>query len=152
LSNHISTALTKGIQFGVNPVRVYVWKRTERVLATVKSARHFCYVVVCAGGWACASAPAVDSAGCALQGEPIHWIADYCMASIGTDDEIAASDCIAEQSERRFENECAARVHFKRAWCEQLVASGARTGSVDECVVDAGFAGRTVVNGGVGGP
>jgi hypothetical protein len=87
-----------------------------------------------------------------LQGEPIHWIADYCMAAIGTDDEIAASDCIAEQSQLQFENACAARMHFKRALCEQLVASGARTGTVDECVDDAGLVGRTVLNGGVGGP
>ena len=84
-------------------------------------------------------------------GETIHWVADYCMARIGTDDEIAASDCIAEQSVGAFRSACAARLHFKRALCEMVVKNGSRAGTVDACVADPGFAGPTVRRGGVGG-
>jgi hypothetical protein len=72
------------------------------------------------------------------------------MASIGTDDEIAASDCINEQSKLVFRSTCAANLHFKRALCEVLVKSGARAGTVGGCVNDPGFVGPTVRKGGVG--
>jgi len=39
-----------------------------------------------------ASAAGLDSC---PRDEPIQWIADYCMAKIGTDDEIAASERIS---------------------------------------------------------
>jgi len=34
---------------------------------------------------------------CPTEGDRIHWIADFCMAEIGTDDEIAAMDCIEKE-------------------------------------------------------
>jgi len=72
------------------------------------------------------------------------------MARIGTDDEIAASDCINEQSKIVFRSTCAANLHFKRALCEVVVKSGARAGTVGGCVNDPGFVGPTVKKGGVG--
>lgn len=84
-------------------------------------------------------------------GEPIQWIADYCMAKIGTDDEVAASDCIAAESKIMFRSECTAKLYFKRALCEVLVRAGTRSGTVDACVADPQFVGDTVRNGGVGG-
>jgi hypothetical protein len=83
-------------------------------------------------------------------GEPVQWIADYCMAKLATDDEIAASDCISEESKIMFRSSCTAKLHFKRSLCEVLVKSGTREGTVDACVDDPTFFGTTVGRGGVG--
>ncbi len=88
---------------------------------------------------------------CAIEGEVMHWIADYCMLSLQTDDEIAASDCINKALDRSFDNECLAKRHFKGAMCEMLVVNGTRTGSTRQCVDDSTFQGKTVRNKGVGG-
>lgn len=73
------------------------------------------------------------------------------MAKIGTDDEIAASDCIHQQGRIQFPNACAANLHFKRALCEVMQKNGVRNGTVNACVKDPDFAGPTVKKGGVGG-
>jgi hypothetical protein len=98
-----------------------------------------------------ALAPAAPPAPCALPGELVQWVADYCMQSLQTDDEIAASACIGEQLARPFDDACAARTHYKRAMCAQsaAVAEGAR--SLADCLADPDFVGPTVRNGGVGG-
>lgn len=88
---------------------------------------------------------------CPAPGEPVQWIADYCMLKLETDDEIAASACIGDERRRRFRSACAANTHFKRAMCEVTVRSGTRSGTVDQCVRDPDFKGRTVRRGGVGG-
>jgi len=69
------------------------------------------------------------------------------MAKIGTDDEIAASDCINEHNKILFRSTCAANLHFKRALCEIVVNSGARAGTIEGCVNDPGFVGPTVKKG-----
>lgn len=91
-----------------------------------------------------------ESNACAIPGEAIHWLADYCMASIGTDDEIAASDCIERERRVVFENDCVAKLHYKRAMCELAARYDNRAASVANCVADRSFIGRTVRNGGVG--
>jgi len=83
-------------------------------------------------------------------GETTQWIADYCMARIGTDDEIAASDCISQQSQMMFWSSCTAKLHFKTALCEVLLKVQTRSGTIGACVNDPGFMGNTVRNGGVG--
>jgi hypothetical protein len=88
---------------------------------------------------------------CSAKGEPIHWIADYCMLKLETDDEIAASDCIEKELKRKFRNRCAAKLHFKKGMCEAMIRSQTRSGSVAQCVRDPKFMGRTVAAGGVGG-
>lgn len=88
---------------------------------------------------------------CPIAGETIHWVADYCMASIGTDDEIAASDCIHQQLELKFENACQAKAHFKRSLCRLLHEHGTIQDSIEQCVNDPSFQGRTVRQGGGGG-
>lgn len=87
---------------------------------------------------------------CDIPGEPIQWIADYCMALIGTDDEIAASECINDQLTQVPSDACAAKAQFKRGLCGLVVANGFRSGTVDACVEDPGFSGNTVARGGVG--
>ena len=87
----------------------------------------------------------------ALQGEKIQWIADYCMAKLETDDEIAAGDCIGKGLERKFRSDAEAKVHFKRELCRLAIARKTRKGGLDSCVADAAFMGSTVRNGGVGG-
>lgn len=88
-------------------------------------------------------------AACPIRGEVIQWVADVCMARLGTDDEIAASDCIAQEIRHEFKDDCAAKTHFKRALCEVAVTSGAWTGSAESCA--RSFEGATVQNDGVGG-
>jgi len=90
------------------------------------------------------------AAACSVEGEVVHWVADYCMASIGTDDEIAASDCIDRERRLVFHDECAAKLHYKRAMCELAVKHGARAGPVADCAADRSFMGHTVRNRGVG--
>jgi hypothetical protein len=86
-----------------------------------------------------------------LPGEKIHWIADYCMASLETDDEIAASECISRHLKRKFAGDCAAKKHFKSRMCQLARQRGQRHDSVAACVADTRFVGSTVRNGGVGG-
>ena len=90
------------------------------------------------------------AAECAVEGDAIHWLADFCMASIGTDDEIAASDCIDRERRLVFDGECAAKLHYKRAMCELAVKHDARAAPVAACFADRSFMGRTVRNRGVG--
>ena len=92
----------------------------------------------------------VEASECDIHGESIHWMVDYCMARIGTDDEIAASPCIQEQTQILFRSECGARAHFKRALCALSVGRGGYRGLVTECVDDQEFRGITVRDGGVG--
>lgn len=87
---------------------------------------------------------------CRAAGEPIQWIADYCMLRMETDDEIAVSGCIEEQTKFKFRNACASNTHFKKAMCAQMLRNGTRTGTLDQCLKDPKFKGRTVAAGGVG--
>lgn len=99
-----------------------------------------------------APAPAAEAARpCPAAGARIHWVADYCMLKMETDDEIAVSDCIEEESRARFPGACAGNVHFKRRMCELTIRNGVRVGTVERCVNDPAFRGRTVEHGGVGG-
>lgn len=81
----------------------------------------------------------------------MHWIADYCMSKLETDDEIAASSCINGESLTAFPDKCTAKRYYKRALCELSIARNSRSGSVEDCVQDKSFAGSTVKNKGVGG-
>ncbi|MDZ4251848.1 MAG: hypothetical protein U1A72_04655 [Sulfuritalea sp.] len=97
--------------------------------------------------------PAASAAppACRIPGMKVHWIADYCMAQLETDDEIAASTCIGDELERAFADGCAAKLHYKRAMCERAIALRYRQGEVDDCLADREFVGATVRRGGVGG-
>lgn len=87
---------------------------------------------------------------CSIKGEVIQWAADYCMAMLETDDEIAASDCIDTELQRPFRNSCAAKQHFKGALCALAIRRGVQSGPRQKCMNDPGFQGRTVQNEGVG--
>lgn len=87
---------------------------------------------------------------CPIPGETIQWIADYCMARLSTDDEIAASACIADERQVIFRSECIAKTHFKYVMCELAISRRARSGPVDACVNDPTFVGPVVRDGGVG--
>jgi hypothetical protein len=88
---------------------------------------------------------------CLAAGEPIHWVVDYCMLKMETDDEIAVSGCIEEERKKSFPSRCASNLHFKKAMCEAMIRQGTRTGTVELCVKDPAFKGRVVERGGVGG-
>jgi hypothetical protein len=81
---------------------------------------------------------------CVVAGEPIQWVADYCMLKMQTDDEIAVSDCIEEKRKQTFPSNCASNLHFKKGMCEAMIRNGTKTGTVDQCVKDPTFKGRTV--------
>lgn len=87
---------------------------------------------------------------CPVPGEVIQWAADYCMLKLETDDEIAAADCMHEERKATFPSECAAKMHFKRAMCSLIAARGVSRQTVEQCVDDRAFMGRTVRNKGVG--
>lgn len=91
------------------------------------------------------------SLACRIPGMKIHWIADYCMAQLETDDEIAAGTCIGDELKRVFADDCAAKRHYKRAMCERAIALRDRRGGLDNCLADRKFVGATVRRGGVGG-
>jgi hypothetical protein len=88
-------------------------------------------------------------AGCPVQGELVHWIADYCMLTLETDDEIAASDCIAKELAIASKDKCDAKLHYKSSMCRIVVARDG-SGTIEQCVADRSFVGSTVRNGGVG--
>jgi hypothetical protein len=91
-------------------------------------------------------AGAAHGADCPVPGEKIHWIADYCMARLGTDDEIPAMDCIMEENKKVHADACAAKRHYKRELCRLVDKE-----KLERCLADPDFMGRTVRNGGVGG-
>jgi len=85
---------------------------------------------------------------CVAEGEPVQWVADYCMLKMETDDEIAVSGCIEEERKKSFPN--ASNLHFKKGMCEAMIRNGTKSGTVDQCVKDPTFKGRVVEAGGVG--
>lgn len=87
---------------------------------------------------------------CAVPGEPVQWVADWCMATLQTDDEIAASDCVARHPVSAFASGCAVKLHFKRELCRVLRPDGGAE-ALRSCVADPQVMGRTVREGGVGG-
>ncbi|WP_027716719.1 hypothetical protein [Desulfuromonas sp. TF] len=72
------------------------------------------------------------------------------MSEIGTDDEIAAMDCISRELQRGFPDDCAAKRHYKRALCEATISRQTFAGTIESCMEDEDFMGSTVRNGGVG--
>ena len=80
----------------------------------------------------------------------LRWRADYCMLKMETDDEIAVSECIESEGKHRFRNACASNAYFKKRMCVLVIQNGIRAGSIEQCVKDPNFKGRTVQRGGVG--
>jgi hypothetical protein len=87
---------------------------------------------------------------CTAPGEPVQWVADYCMLKMETDDEIAVSGCIEEERKKSFSSACASNLHFKKGMCETMIRNGTKSGTVEQCVSDPTFKGRVVEAGGVG--
>lgn len=85
---------------------------------------------------------------CAIQGDTMHWIADYCMYRIGTDDFANAEvgKCFRAET-REHPDSCANRSRYKRRICEMMKAYFG--GSVEKCMADETFSGPAVRNGGV---
>ncbi len=96
-----------------------------------------------------ASTP-VYATDCAVSGDPIHWIADYCMARLNTDDEIVAGECIHQELLRERSNACESSTHYKTLICEMMIPKNSSY-TLDDCLADPEFRGPTVRNHGVGG-
>jgi hypothetical protein len=103
--------------------------------------------------FACVAAGSVHAgaAPCIAPGDPIQWRADYCMLKMQTDDEIAISACMESEGKRRFRDACASNRHFKKEMCALRIQNGTRAGTMEQCLKDPSFRGRTVERGGVGG-
>lgn len=97
---------------------------------------------------ACAAATGGPEA-CPVAGELPHWQADWCMALLGTDDEIAAWPCIEQEMRLRPGDDCRARLRYKRDLCGWAAAAGTYPGTTEACSRDPGFTGPTVRNGGI---
>jgi hypothetical protein len=108
-------------------------------------------VVIIAGTPSVLAASAGTPNSCVAPGKRIHWVVDYCMLKMETDDEIAVSGCIEKEARRRVRNACASNTYFKRRMCETMIRNGSRAGTVAQCLKDRSFKGRTVEAGGVGG-
>ena len=87
---------------------------------------------------------------CPVAGTKIHWIADYCMSKLETDDEIAASTCIGKEAARAFTNDCVAKLYYKKTMCRLAISRKQRQDDIDSCLADKESSGSTVRNGGVG--
>ena len=107
-------------------------------------------VLLASGSVHAAGAAEATDTECPVQGALVHWIADWCMLRLGTDDEIAAGDCIARELEVASKDACRAKLQVKRAMCGVANARDGG-GNIERCVTDRSFAGSTVRNGGVGG-
>lgn len=95
-----------------------------------------------------AAIAAVDN--CPAGGQPVQWIADYCMAKGQTDDLEAVMACIEQAGQIQFRSNCTAKLHFKRLLCEVTLSGGSAYKSVEQCIKDPGFVGPTVKNNGSG--
>jgi hypothetical protein len=110
-----------------------------------------CCLALCALLWSLPRVAATAAeAACPIDGEVVQWAADYCMLALETDDEIAASDCIATELQREYASACAAKQQLKFAQCELAISKGLRSGTPAQCAQDPDFAGNTVRNQGVG--
>lgn len=105
-----------------------------------------CIGVVLSGNVSAAQLPRAE---CPVQGELVHWIADYCMLTLETDDEIAAGDCITKELAMASKDKCNARLHYKSVMCGIVVARDGG-GTIEQCVADRSFVGSAVRNDGVG--
>ena len=112
------------------------------------AARLFACVIAACGA---AFAPSAGADSCYVAGDSTHWIADYCMATLSTDDEIVAGDCIATETRAPHGDECATRRHYKEALCALAIERGLRKGPVGACMSDTKFEGSTVRGKGVPG-
>ena len=89
-----------------------------------------------------------EGADCPLAGEKVQWVADYCMASLETDDQTAAEPCIQEENRARYASACVAKQHYKRELCKLLIDSGSVQGPLERCANDPAFRGHMVERGG----
>jgi hypothetical protein len=103
--------------------------------------------VVAVLAW-CGGADADSPLACAVPGQLAHWQADWCMARLETDDEIAIADCLEGERQRRFPDDCAGKRHYRDAMCRRMVAAGRYPGSERDCTTDPEAVGATVRNGG----
>jgi len=85
---------------------------------------------------------------CAIPGEPVHWVIDYCMFTAETDDFLnpAVQECFRKQ-ETKGMGACEIKTKYKQAMCK--MKSSQPGGSWESCMADDTYAGPTVRNGGV---
>jgi hypothetical protein len=97
-------------------------------------------------GGGCVSA--AQRVGCAIPGDLLHWQADYCMATLETDDIIAAGSCLERETQNRFRSPCDGKHRYKQEMCKVAIRNGSYAPPMASCINDPLFLGPTVRNGG----
>jgi hypothetical protein len=87
---------------------------------------------------------------CQVQGEKVQWLTDYCMYKFDTDDVLEIEACMAEDTKHDYEDDCAAKVKYKRKMCKIAIEEEEIRMGVQECLNDESFMGSTVKNSGIG--
>ena len=83
-----------------------------------------------------------DSAGkkaqCAIPGEPIRWMAAYCMAVAETDDleSEAVQGCMRSQKAPKFRDLCKEKKFWKKKWCGARVKQGSEKDGISKCAAN----------------
>lgn len=129
-------------------VFILIWIAAQRHNVSRMRLPHY---VVLLTALSAATSVVAEPSECRIPGTKIHWVADYCMSKLETDDEIAASSCIGEEVKRAFMTDCAAKLHYKRMMCALAISRNQRQDDIDSCLADNDFVGATVRKGGVGG-
>ena len=85
---------------------------------------------------------------CAIPGESIHWVVDYCMYIAETDDFLnpAVQDCLLKQDTKKM-GSCEIKIKYKKEMCKMMSVDF--NSSWEKCMADKTYSGPTVRNGGV---
>ena len=85
---------------------------------------------------------------CEIQGDTMHWIADYCIYKVSTDDFASPEvvKCFTTENTGNPDS-CANRKKYKMKICELMKSYFYN--STEKCMADKTFSGPTVRNGGV---
>lgn len=85
---------------------------------------------------------------CAIPGESIHWIADYCLYEAETDDFLndRVTACVDQQANEGL-SDCEIKKKYKKKICQKLQSHF--DDSWENCYADESFSGPTVRNGGI---
>ncbi len=87
---------------------------------------------------------------CQIKGLKIQWLTDYCMYILDTDDVLEIQTCMDDDGKNDYEDDCAAKIKYKRKMCKIAIEEEQITMRVQECLNDESFMGPTVKDSGIG--
>ncbi len=87
---------------------------------------------------------------CEVKGLKIDWLRDYCMLTFDTEDVLEIKACIEDDAKNEYEDDCAAKIKYKRKMCKVAIEEEEIKMGAQECLNDDSFMGPTVKSGGIG--